>query len=515
MASMNLTGPPKPAMPPLPPQAANAMPMQQPQQYAFNNNPDAGMAPQNMMAGQISASYMQHPSNNSQFPQQPTNGIQTSALPQMMPPPGIANKTAANQFPPASVAPNSFPPQQQQQQQQPAVAHVGAPSHAGQRPPIPGESVAHQNGHQNGPEFSGMPPALTRSPQPVAVQQLPVQSQQNQQMPPGRPQFQQAPNQNKFPASMTGPSPVGQMSGNVQPSQQFPGMPQLHNQQPQQHQMPGMPPMPSMTGQQQQQNPMMASHGMVPSMPSMIRQQQQQNPMMTTHGMVPPMPGQQNQMMNPVTNQMPQQMMSQQQRFQQPPGMPGQFPQGAPMQTRPNFSQQPGVSPMMNQAPGQFPPQLGMGPTSPMQAAPQRRLDPDQMPNPIQVMSENQRSNGGIFATSAVGLVPPLVTTNFTTQDQGNSGPRFIRSTMYSIPATADMIKQSAVPFSLIITPMAKIADQEMAPPIVDFGEIGPIRCVRCKAYMSPNMQFIDAGRRFQCLLCKATTEGTLGSPKK
>jgi protein transport protein SEC24 len=24
-----------------------------------------------------------------------------------------------------------------------------------------------------------------------------------------------------------------------------------------------------------------------------------------------------------------------------------------------------------------------------------------------------------------------------------------------------------------------------MTPPIVDFGEIGPIRCIRCKAYMS------------------------------
>jgi len=46
-------------------------------------------------------------------------------------------------------------------------------------------------------------------------------------------------------------------------------------------------------------------------------------------------------------------------------------------------------------------------------------------------------------------------------------------------------------------------------PPIacVDLGSIGPVRCIRCKAYMSPLMQFIDGGRRFQCLLCKATTE--------
>lgn len=175
-----------------------------------------------------------------------------------------------------------------------------------------------------------------------------------------------------------------------------------------------------------------------------------------------------------------------------------------------NQGQMPG-----QQQPQQFPPGVGAGPqypTTPMSpmggVPPQRRLDPDQMPNPIQVVSENQRSNGGVFATNQVGLVPPLVTTKYVTQDQGNSGPRFIRSSMYSVPATTDMMKQSAVPFALVLSPFAAPMEQELSPPIVDLGEIGPIRCIRCKAYMSPYMQFIDAGRRFQCLLCKATTEG-------
>lgn len=69
-------------------------------------------------------------------------------------------------------------------------------------------------------------------------------------------------------------------------------------------------------------------------------------------------------------------------------------------------------------------------------------------------------------------------------------------------------MKQTAVPFSLVISPMAKIADQEYPPPIVNFGDLGPVRCIRCKAYMCPYMQFIDSGRRFQCLFCKATTDG-------
>lgn len=142
------------------------------------------------------------------------------------------------------------------------------------------------------------------------------------------------------------------------------------------------------------------------------------------------------------------------------------------------------------------------------QAPAPRRLDPDQMPNPIQVMIENQQAAGGPFVTNQAGLLPPLVTTTFVAHDQGNSSPRFLRSSLYCIPNTGDLLKTTALPLTLNISPLARIAQGEMEPPIVNFGDMGPIRCNRCKAYMSPNMQFVDAGRRFQCLMCKVTTEG-------
>ncbi|XP_076642810.1 COPII coat complex component secretory 24CD isoform X2 [Halictus rubicundus] len=135
-----------------------------------------------------------------------------------------------------------------------------------------------------------------------------------------------------------------------------------------------------------------------------------------------------------------------------------------------------------------------------------KRLDPDHMPSPIQVIQDDQRDKGDVFITNQSGLVPPLVTTKFITQDQGNASPRYIRSTMYTVPTTSDILKQTNVPFAVIVSPMARIAEGEYEPPIVDMGESGPVRCVRCKAYMSPFMQFIDAGRRFQCMFCKATT---------
>ncbi|XP_011498373.1 PREDICTED: protein transport protein Sec24C isoform X2 [Ceratosolen solmsi marchali] len=136
-----------------------------------------------------------------------------------------------------------------------------------------------------------------------------------------------------------------------------------------------------------------------------------------------------------------------------------------------------------------------------------RRLDPNQMPSPIQLIQDDQRLKGGVFVTNEKGLVPPLVTTKFTVEDKGNASPRFIRSTIYTVPTATDIIKQTHIPFSLILSPMAQIEEGEFEPPIVDMGEIGPVRCNRCKAYMSPFMQFIDAGRRFQCMFCKTTTE--------
>ncbi|KAL0280938.1 UNVERIFIED_CONTAM: hypothetical protein PYX00_002086 [Menopon gallinae] len=145
--------------------------------------------------------------------------------------------------------------------------------------------------------------------------------------------------------------------------------------------------------------------------------------------------------------------------------------------------------------------------TYPQQQQSQRRLDPDMLPSPLQVMQDDEKNRSGLFYTNQKGLTPPLVTTKFITQDQGNCSPRYIRSTMYTVPVTADMMKQTSVPFALVISPLARLAKGEQAPPIVNMGELGPVRCVRCKAYMSPFMQFIDGGRRFHCLFCKATTE--------
>lgn len=123
------------------------------------------------------------------------------------------------------------------------------------------------------------------------------------------------------------------------------------------------------------------------------------------------------------------------------------------------------------------------------------------------IESDQQRCEGQIYATNIRGQVPPLVTSQFTVQDQGNASPRFMRCTTYSLPCTADLAKQCQVPLAAIIKPLATLPKNEAPLFVVNHGESGPIRCNRCKAYMCPYMQFIEGGRRFQCGFCSCVNE--------
>lgn len=226
----------------------------------------------------------------------------------------------------------------------------------------------------------------------------------------------------------------------------------------------------------------------------LVKQPQQMNRM-------PPLPGQ----VTPdqIAGQMQNMSLSGPRPGSMPPPPGSYMPPGYMSQPQARMPQ-PGYPPMGPQG-GYGQPQGGYA--QPQQQQQQKRLDPDQMPSPIQVVQDDQKTRSGVFVTNQKGLVPPLVTTKFVVQDQGNASPRFIRSTMYNVPITQDIMKQTAVPFSLVLSPMARLEKDEYPPPIVNFGELGPVRCVRCKAYMCPYMQFIDSGRRFQCLFCKATTD--------
>ncbi|XP_015252733.1 PREDICTED: protein transport protein Sec24D isoform X1 [Cyprinodon variegatus] len=203
------------------------------------------------------------------------------------------------------------------------------------------------------------------------------------------------------------------------------------------------------------------------------------------------------------------------------PPMGGQSMAGPPM-GGPGSFQQPGSGPAglqgYPQQAGQFGglmsgPQPGMqggfpGAPGGLSGPPQKKLDPDSIPSITQVIEDDKARLGGqVYSTNIRGQVPPLVTTDFTVQDQGNASPRFMRCTTYTLPCTAELAKQCQVPLASIIKPFAKLPKNEAPLYVANHGETGPIRCNRCKAYMCPYMQFIDGGRRYQCTFCNCVNE--------
>ncbi|XP_039276195.1 protein transport protein Sec24C [Nilaparvata lugens] len=368
--------------------------------------------------------------------------------------------------PPTQQQQQQMPPPHQQQQLPSQQQQQLPPQQQQQMPPPP----THQQQQQMPPPPQQQQQQMPPSPHQQQQQMPPPPLQQQQQMPPQQQQqlYQQQQQQKQFmPPQYNGMPPPGQAAPRGS------GMPPLPQPGNLQRSMP--PPAAGKFQPMGFQSPYNAQGGHLP---------QQAPPSMG--GMPPPGMGQGAPGMPPPLNQ------GYYQGEQPQPGYPAQQP-GYPAQQPGYPAQQPGYPPG-------YPSPLG-------QANQAKRLDPDQMPSPIQVMQEDRKTKSGIFTTNLKGQPPPLVTTDFTVNDQGNASPRFIRSTMYNIPTTVDVMKQTSVPFGLVISPFARLASNELPPPIVNMGEIGPVRCVRCKAYMSPFMQFIDGGRRFHCLLCKGTTE--------
>ncbi|KAH8199604.1 hypothetical protein TruAng_006254 [Truncatella angustata] len=98
--------------------------------------------------------------------------------------------------------------------------------------------------------------------------------------------------------------------------------------------------------------------------------------------------------------------------------------------------------------------------------------------------------------------VPPPAATSFVSYDQGNSAPKFTRLTLNNIPASKEGLDSTGLPLGLIVQPLAKLQPGELEIPLLDFGDVGPPRCRRCRAYINPFMMFRNGGSKFQCNLC-------------
>lgn len=82
-----------------------------------------------------------------------------------------------------------------------------------------------------------------------------------------------------------------------------------------------------------------------------------------------------------------------------------------------------------------------------------------------------------------------------------------MRLSLHQIPTNSDLQSTSGMPLVLAVRPLALPDPEEEPIQVVDFGEAGPVRCGKCKAYMNPFMRFIDSGKQFVCNLCGSANE--------
>ena len=145
-----------------------------------------------------------------------------------------------------------------------------------------------------------------------------------------------------------------------------------------------------------------------------------------------------------------------------------------------------------------------MAPPAPPGGAPQR-IDPAQIPRPVHdAHDETTRWDSRSQQGSAVH--PPPASSSFIARDLGSCSPRYMRSTMSTIPNTGDLLSSSGMPLTIVVQPLALPHPEEEPIQVVDNGDVGPVRCGRCKAYMNPYMRFLDH-TRFQCNFCTHVTE--------
>ncbi|RKP32745.1 beta-sandwich domain of Sec23/24 [Metschnikowia bicuspidata] len=108
---------------------------------------------------------------------------------------------------------------------------------------------------------------------------------------------------------------------------------------------------------------------------------------------------------------------------------------------------------------------------------------------------------------------PPMAGTQYHATDQCSAVPKFIRTTMYSVPESENLRRATKLPLAVTVRPFAPLLASELPVPVVDMSklgefdardnlDIGPPRCNRCRAFINPFMLF-SGPMRFICNICQ------------
>jgi protein transport protein SEC24 len=86
-----------------------------------------------------------------------------------------------------------------------------------------------------------------------------------------------------------------------------------------------------------------------------------------------------------------------------------------------------------------------------------QRINPTQIPSPTSLDTKQI-----VRYHTQTGSIPPAATTQFIVTDEGNCSPRFMRMTLYSVPASSDLSTNSHLPLGAVIEPLAELAVGEV-----------------------------------------------------
>ncbi|KAF4126128.1 protein transport protein SEC24 [Geosmithia morbida] len=222
------------------------------------------------------------------------------------------------------------------------------------------------------------------------------------------------------------------------------------------------------------------------------------------NGMPPPGMPQSQFLDSPATGGMPPQAFSPQAGY-------GFVPSPAAVAQQQQFQQQQSMSP------GFFPPAVGGGVPGMADAGANMaaaggaggpaKVSPDDLPSvPLSRDGVQPFFLRNVYPTFEKH-VPPPASLSFVAFDQGNASPKFARLTANNIPSTSEGLQATGIPLGLVLQPLAPLQPGEAEIPILDFGDVGPPRCRRCRAYINPFMMFRSGGTKYVCNLCTHPNE--------
>ena len=142
-------------------------------------------------------------------------------------------------------------------------------------------------------------------------------------------------------------------------------------------------------------------------------------------------------------------------------------------------------------------------------------INPSQIPRPNQydeIYLNNEKMP--IYETN-IATPPPHPISFFSVKETQNSSPRFIRSTLNSVPLSQSLLNETNLLFGLCIQPFAEVPDYEDQIPKVQPAET-IFRCKQCKSYINNKYNICYSQQNKQvavCNLCQFENEFDMDKP--